>query len=130
MTSDDPFGRSDRTIIRPNPAGRLTPPGSPNNVPAPGGARPAATPTPPVSYPPPPYPAPPPPAQRPAQPAQQFPLAPPVELGAQRCRRAGADLIGGDRIRQAGRQVADSLLRIFRPALGLRELIAQGFDRF
>jgi hypothetical protein len=23
---DDPFGRSDRTIIRPNPAGRLTPP--------------------------------------------------------------------------------------------------------
>jgi len=76
MTNDDPFGRSDRTIIRPNPAGRLTPPGSPTNVPPPGGARPAATPTPPVSYPPPPYPAPPPPAQRPAQPAQR-PATPP-----------------------------------------------------
>ncbi|MBV9286349.1 MAG: DotU family type IV/VI secretion system protein, partial [Hyphomicrobiales bacterium] len=68
MTNDDPFGRSDRTIIRPNPAGRLTPPGSPAaQVPPPGGARPASTPTPPVSYPAPPYSAPPhPPPQRPA----------------------------------------------------------------
>ena len=28
---DDPFGRSDRTIIRPNPAGRRTPPPSPGD---------------------------------------------------------------------------------------------------
>src|ERR1700730_17019648 len=52
---DDPFGRSDRTIIRPNPAGRRTPPPSPG-PPAPGapagGAAPASTPTPPVAYPP------------------------------------------------------------------------------
>ncbi len=57
---DDPFGRSDRTIIRPNPGGRRppSPPGGPSqpaaaSSPA-GGAPPASSPTPPVSYPPPP----------------------------------------------------------------------------
>jgi type VI secretion system protein ImpK len=64
--NDDPFGRRDRTIIRPNPGGRRNAPPSPPNPPganpAPpaGGAPPASTPTPPVSYPPPPaYAAPP-----------------------------------------------------------------------
>jgi type VI secretion system protein ImpK len=53
---DDPFGRRDRTIIRPNPGGRRPPPsGGPFASPPPaGGAPPASTPTPPVSYPPPP----------------------------------------------------------------------------
>ena len=58
---DDPFGRSDRTIIRPNPAGRLTPP-----LPrAPDAARaPGVQPTPPFlpspfSAPSPPFSAPP-----------------------------------------------------------------------
>jgi len=55
--TDDPFGRSDRTIIRPNPAGRRTPapsPGDPAAAPPAGGAAPAATPAPPVAYPAPP----------------------------------------------------------------------------
>ena len=64
--SDDPFGRRDRTIIRPNPGGRRpapsSPPGAPGGSPAPpaGGAPPASTPTPPISYPAPPasYPLP------------------------------------------------------------------------
>src|SRR5579863_1048464 len=47
---DDPFGRRDRTIIRPNPGGRRPGPGQ-------GGAPPASAPNPPVSYPPPPQPA-------------------------------------------------------------------------
>ncbi len=76
--NDDPFGRRDRTIIRPNPGGRRpAPPASPatpGGYPAPpaGGAPPASTPTPPVSYPAPPYspapysPAPAPPASPPA----------------------------------------------------------------
>jgi type VI secretion system protein ImpK len=54
---DDPFGRSDRTIIRPNPAGRRTPPPSPGDPaagPPAGGAAPASTPSPPVAYPTPP----------------------------------------------------------------------------
>jgi type VI secretion system protein ImpK len=53
---DDPFGRSDRTIIRPNPAGRRTPP-----LPrAPDAARaPGVQPTPPFSAPSPPFSAPP-----------------------------------------------------------------------
>ena len=58
---DDPFGRSDRTIIRPNPAGRRTPPPSPGDPAAgspAGGAAPASTPTPPVAYPTPPPAAP------------------------------------------------------------------------
>src|SRR5437868_9712333 len=50
---DDPFGRRERTIIRPNPGGRRP------STPA-GGAPPAATPTSPVAYPPPPGAAPPP----------------------------------------------------------------------
>ncbi len=60
--NDDPFGRRDRTIIRPNPGGRRSaPPSQPNPpgaYPAPpaGGAPPASTPTPPVSYPAPSYP--------------------------------------------------------------------------
>jgi type VI secretion system protein ImpK len=62
---DDPFGRSDRTIIRPNPAGRRTPPppaAAPgaNAPPSGGGAPPASAPAQPVAYPAPPYPAPPP----------------------------------------------------------------------
>jgi type VI secretion system protein ImpK len=47
--TDDPFGRRERTIIRPNPGGRRP-------LPTPGGAPPAATPTSPVAYPPPPQP--------------------------------------------------------------------------
>jgi len=50
---DDPFGRKERTIIRPNPGGRRPPP-------APGGAPPASTPNPPVAYPSPPAYTPPP----------------------------------------------------------------------
>ena len=65
---DDPFGRRERTIIRPNPGGRRP------STPA-GGAPPAATPTSPVSYPPPPGAAPPsyPPPQAPPSP-QQAPI--------------------------------------------------------
>jgi type VI secretion system protein ImpK len=61
---DDPFGRRERTIIRPNPGGRRSPPL--------GGAPPAATPTSPVAYPPPPpqY-TPPPPSYPPSAPPQQ-----------------------------------------------------------
>src|ERR1700721_489228 len=54
---DDPFGRSDRTIIRPNPAGRRTPPPSPGDPAAgspAGGAAAASTPPPPVPFPTPP----------------------------------------------------------------------------
>ncbi len=54
--NDDPFGRRDRTIIRPNPGGRRPPPpGAPGAIAPPtgGGAPPASTPTPPVAYPPP-----------------------------------------------------------------------------
>lgn len=61
---DDPFGRSDRTIIRPNPGGRLRPPGAsaPSAQSPAGGAPPASSPLPPVAYPPPqaappPYPS-------------------------------------------------------------------------
>src|SRR5471032_2683260 len=43
--TDDPFGRRERTIIRPNPGGR-------RSSQTPGGAPPAATPTSPVAYPP------------------------------------------------------------------------------
>jgi type VI secretion system protein ImpK len=43
--TDDPFGRRERTIIRPNPGGR-------RSLQTPGGASPAATPTSPVAYPP------------------------------------------------------------------------------
>ena len=59
---DDPFGRRDRTIIRPNPGGRRPAPpgqaGSPGGAPQ-GGAPPHSAPTPPVAYPPPPQAAPP-----------------------------------------------------------------------
>src|SRR5208282_2199769 len=55
--NDDPFGRRDRTIIRPNPGGRRPPltPGAPGAIAPPtgGGAPPASTPKPPVAYPPP-----------------------------------------------------------------------------
>ena len=58
--NDDPFGRRERTIIRPNPGGRRP-------AQTPGGAPPAATPTTPVAYPPPPAPsAPAPPAYAPS----------------------------------------------------------------
>ena len=71
MTNDDdPFGRRDRTVIRPNPGGRRPPPsttGSPPYSPPPGGgAPPASSPSPPVAYPMPPYS--PPPAPQPAPP--------------------------------------------------------------
>lgn len=58
---DDPFGRSDRTIIRPNPAGRLTPPlpRAPDDARAPGVQptppflpSPSSVPSPPFSGPP------------------------------------------------------------------------------
>src|ERR1700760_1404035 len=60
---DDPFGRRDRTIIRPNPGGRLpaspAPPPPPHPPPMrPGGAPPVSTPQAQVGYPaPPPQPA-------------------------------------------------------------------------
>ncbi len=71
MTNDDdPFGRRDRTVIRPNPGGRRPAPsttGSPPYSPPPGGgAPPASSPSPPVAYPMPPYS--PPPAPQPGPP--------------------------------------------------------------
>ena len=60
---DDPFGRRDRTIIRPNPGGRLpaspaAPAPPPPPPPQPGGAPPISTPRSQVAYPaPPPQPA-------------------------------------------------------------------------
>ena len=69
-TEDDPFGRSDRTIIRPNPAGRRTPPppaGDPAAGSPVGGAPPASTPRPPVAYPAPPGAPPNAPASSPGQ---------------------------------------------------------------
>ncbi len=95
--NDDPFGRSDRTIIRPNPGGRRpaaapAPPNPPGAFPpSPGGAPPASTPTPPVSYPAPPYPAAPSPYVPPAPPAQPNwdawmtpqPASPYLQAGAQ-----------------------------------------------
>src|SRR5271165_4528068 len=72
---DDPFGRRDRTIIRPNPGGRRPPPGAPGPAQSPaGGAPPASSPLPPVAYPPPP--AAPPPYQPPPQFSPQ-PFVPP-----------------------------------------------------
>jgi type VI secretion system protein ImpK len=70
--TDDPFGRRDRTIIRPNPGGRR--PGA-----SPTGAPPTSTPNPPVSYPAPPQPAYPPqqPYQPQPPPQQPPPLYPP-----------------------------------------------------
>ena len=79
--NDDPFGRRDRTIIRPNPGGRR--PVDPAPTPAPGGgypaggAPPASTPTPPVSYPAPSYPASPSYAP-PSHPAPSYPAQPPA----------------------------------------------------
>jgi type VI secretion system protein ImpK len=69
---DDPFGRRDRTIIRPNPGGRR--PG-----PQQGGSPPASAPSPPVSYPPPQQPSSPPPQQpyTPQSPPRQPPPAGP-----------------------------------------------------
>jgi type VI secretion system protein ImpK len=62
---DDPFGRGDRTIVRPNPAGRLTPPPAnapdaakaPGVQPAPPLPEPAPHPAPSFSAPSPPFPA-------------------------------------------------------------------------
>ncbi len=70
---DDPFGRRDRTIIRPNPAGRRPPPGAPgpSATPPGGGAPPASAPSPPVAYPPPP------PQAAPTSPYAPSPYAPP-----------------------------------------------------
>ena len=79
-TEDDPFGRSDRTIIRPNPAGRRTPPspsGDPASGPPQGGAPPASTPRPPVAYPAPPGAPPGPPPPRPGQAGWDDWMAPP-----------------------------------------------------
>jgi type VI secretion system protein ImpK len=73
--TDDPFGRRERTIIRPNPGGRRP-------SPTPGGAPPAATPTSPVAYPAPPQPSyTPPPAYTP--PAYSPPPAHPPSQGGQ-----------------------------------------------
>jgi len=86
-SDDDPFGRSDRTIIRPNPGGRRPPPpGGPSAPPPAGGAPPASAPTPPVSYPAPPPPPPPspPPSQPPYQPyaaPRANPPPPPAQPG-------------------------------------------------
>src|SRR5271166_6257075 len=83
--NDDPFGRRDRTIIRPNPGGRRPPPGAPGPAQSPaGGAPPASSPLPPIAYPPPPaapppYPPPPqfapPPFGSPRPPLTQPPAA-------------------------------------------------------
>ena len=76
--TDDPFGRRERTIIRPNPGGRR--PGQ-----TPGGAPPAATPTSPVAYPPPRPPAyAPPPSHTPPP-----PIRPPPRRPATFRRKAG-----------------------------------------
>jgi type VI secretion system protein ImpK len=73
--TDDPFGRRERTIIRPNPGGRRP-------SPTPGGAPPAATPTSPVAYPAPPQPSyTPPPAYTP--PAYSPPPVHPPSQGGQ-----------------------------------------------
>ena len=87
---DDPFGRRDRTIIRPNPAGRR--PGAARAsrllaaAPPAGGAPPASTPTPPVSYPAPQQPAPAgnrqPPPYAPPGPPQPPPAVGQGELGS------------------------------------------------
>ena len=66
--TDDPFGRRDRTIIRPNPGGRRP-------AQTPGGAPPASTPVAPVAYPPAPASYPPPPSYQP--PPVYPPAAPP-----------------------------------------------------
>jgi type VI secretion system protein ImpK len=72
---DDPFGRKERTIIRPNPGGRRP-------TPAPGGAPPVSTPNPPVSYPsPPPAYTPPPPAYTPPPSYTPPPYTPPPPQG-------------------------------------------------
>src|SRR5579863_10151592 len=73
---DDPFGRRDRTIIRPNPGGRRPGPGQ-------GGAPPASAPNPPVSYPPPPQPANSPPPQSRQPPPYQPPGGYPPPPGLQ-----------------------------------------------
>jgi type VI secretion system protein ImpK len=76
---DDPFGRSDRTISRPNPGGRRPPlPGAPGySAPPPaGGAPPASAPLPPVAYPPPHA------APGPQQPPAQQPPPPGAGQGA------------------------------------------------
>ncbi|HLW92875.1 MAG TPA: type VI secretion system protein TssL, long form [Roseiarcus sp.] len=73
---DDPFGRRDRTIIRPNPGGRRPGPGQ-------GGAPPASAPNPPVSYPPPPQPANSPPPQSRQPPPYQPPGGYPPPPGQQ-----------------------------------------------
>jgi type VI secretion system protein ImpK len=73
----NPFGRGDRTIIRPNPGGRLpTPPGAnpPSGPPSPYPPPPAPPPLPPSSYPTPPRA---PPSAPGAQPPSPYP-APPV----------------------------------------------------
>ena len=67
----NPFGRGDRTIIRPNPGGRLPPPPTPSPVPPPAAAPPPAYP----AAPPPSYPAPPPAAQ-------PYPAAPGFQPGS------------------------------------------------
>jgi type VI secretion system protein ImpK len=68
--SDDPFGRRDRTIIRPNPGGRrppeATPPPAPQQPPVPPAGSMPYPPPPPPPYQPPPPPNAPPPYQRPA----------------------------------------------------------------
>ena len=75
--NDDPFGRRDRTILRPNPGGRRPDGASPAPPPPPasppmGGAPPVSRPNPPVSYPSPPaYSPPPPPAYAPPTPPPQ-----------------------------------------------------------
>jgi type VI secretion system protein ImpK len=61
----NPFGRGERTIIRPNPGGRLPP--SPGANPPPGPASP---------YPPPPAPPPLPPSSYPAPPPRAYPAPP------------------------------------------------------
>jgi type VI secretion system protein ImpK len=63
----NPFGRGERTIIRPNPGGRL---------PAPPGASPPPSGQPPSPYPPPPAPPPLPPSSYPTPPRAPAPPAP------------------------------------------------------
>src|SRR5262245_15881558 len=83
----NPFGRSDRTIIRPNPGGRLPPPPAPAYADAmPAAPQPAAAGFQPVGLPPSGYPTPSPvpapdpafvPAPAPVSPSPSVPPSPP-----------------------------------------------------
>lgn len=77
---NDPFQRSDRTIVRPNPGGRRAAAPAAAPQPAPPSYQPPPY-QPPPYQPPPQYPTPPPPAYAPQQPAYPSPLPPAYQPG-------------------------------------------------